>query len=268
MKTFYEWQKAPKGEFAVIGDPISHSWSPQIHHAAYHALHLPYRYHAIRVPLSEFNEALLYLQMLGYIGVNVTSPLKEAAFQWAVEIELDAIQYKALNTLHLHQKKGTNTDAPGFMKTLECLSVPAGSNVLILGAGGSAKTLAKVLAREGFGIFIFNRTYEHAKQMVHELEISAVILTQPSLKDMQLVIHACSSQNTLSLSWENAPESCIAYDLQYQSNPTSFLLDAAHAGQKIYDGKALLVEQAALSFEWWLQLPAPRKIMSDAILHP
>ncbi len=268
MTTFYEWQEAPKAEFAVIGDPIAHSWSPQMHHAAYLDLHLPYRYHAIRVPLSEFNEALSHLRKLGYIGVNVTTPLKEAAYHWAKEIEPHSKKYKALNTLNLQKRAGTNTDAPGFIQTLKNLNLAPSSNVLLLGAGGSAQALARALTDEGFQLFIFNRTYEHAKQMLHELQIKATLLAKPVLDDIYMVINATTTslgQSTLLLPWDKAPKSCVAYDLMYSKKPTPFLKSAAQTGKRTYDGKQLLVEQGALSFEWWLHLKAPKGTMFDSI---
>ena len=115
----FEWRTAPHGDYAVVGDPISHSLSPLIHAAAYQSHGLEYRYHAIRVPLEEFADALAHLTNIGYRGLNVTVPLKEAAFEWCQSFEAESEQFHSINTLRLADRRGLNTDAPAFISTLK-----------------------------------------------------------------------------------------------------------------------------------------------------
>ncbi|MEZ5163634.1 MAG: hypothetical protein R2688_07760 [Fimbriimonadaceae bacterium] len=134
MTDFWHWSDAPSGDYAVVGDPVSHSLSPRIHAAAYqeHGLHLTYR--AIQVRSGELAEAIDVLRGRGYKGLNVTVPLKTEALDWCCRVEPEAERMGAVNTLNLENGEGTNTDAPGFLQTLGNLGISSG-RVLILGAG-------------------------------------------------------------------------------------------------------------------------------------
>ena len=133
--SWFEWAEAPAGDFAVVGDPVSHSASPVMHLAAYEEAGLKLRYHAIRVAPGELSSAFHHLDEMGYRGINVTVPLKEEAFAWCESTLGIAGKVGAVNTVDLKAKKGINTDAPGFLQTLEDLDVPAQGRVLVLGAG-------------------------------------------------------------------------------------------------------------------------------------
>src|SRR3954463_14972516 len=131
----FEWRDAPKANFAVLGDPISHSLSPRIHQAAYDALGLKYKYVPIRVDQGELLEALDHLTLLSYQGVNLTQPLKEAGAKWARSPEAFVKKIGASNTLNLLDGSATNTDSPGFMDTLPAIGIWAPAPALVLGAG-------------------------------------------------------------------------------------------------------------------------------------
>jgi len=157
-----DWPDAMPTDFAVIGDPVAHSWSPRMMAAAFGALGLPWHYGAIRVPLGEFEAAVSHLADLGVRGVNITVPLKEAAFAWARDIDAASQSLGALNTLDLQNGRGTNTDAPGFLDLLDRFAPKGGRALLLLGAGGTARALAPVLLAAGWTVRIANRTRARA----------------------------------------------------------------------------------------------------------
>ncbi|RYG24256.1 shikimate dehydrogenase, partial [bacterium] len=138
MKPF-EWQEAPAADFAVIGDPVAHSRSPQMHNAAFKALGLDFKYVAVHVPPGEVKAALSHLAELGYQGINVTVPHKEEAIGWCLHVDKFVTEVQAVNTIDLERKAGINTDAGGFLATLPELPT---KTALVLGAGGSARALA------------------------------------------------------------------------------------------------------------------------------
>jgi len=268
VNEWFEWREAPGGDFAVVGNPIAHSWSPRIHRAAYRALGLRLHYHAIRIFAEEFEEALAFLRERGYRGLNVTLPLKEAAYWWAQEVDGESQPYGALNTLELASRRGTNTDAPGFLRTLEAQSLRAPARVLVLGAGGAARTVARALVSAGYEVALWNRTRERAEALSSSFTPNLPLVESPRAAGFHLLVNATASGTTggtLEVDWAGAPTSALAYDLAYGSEPTPFLQAAANAGIRTCDGARMLLEQAALSFEWWLGVPAPRDAMEAAL---
>lgn len=245
----------------MIGDPVGHSWSPTIHRAAYEELGLKLRYEAVQVPLEEFDDALSELAAKGYKGLNVTLPLKLKAFEWA-ESDLDSKAFGALNTLNLETRKGTNTDAPGFLDTLKDLDVPFPGPILLIGAGGTAMALGRALVRAGYLVRVSNRTESKAQELAEK--IGADFQRGLRVGDARVVLNTTSSGisgDKLEIDWACTGTRVLAYDAMYQRDLTPFLQDAKRAECRITDGRRMLVAQAARSFEYWLGVPAPRETM-------
>ncbi|HZH98983.1 MAG TPA: shikimate dehydrogenase [Fimbriimonadaceae bacterium] len=270
----FEWRDAPRADFAVIGDPVAHSLSPKMHNAAYAHLELPLRYTAIRVERGEVASALEHLRDSGYRGVNVTVPHKEEVLGWIERyepMEPMPAQELPVNTVELRGRTGTNTDAPGFLRTLaSALPSPlVGKRVLLLGAGGSARALALGLESAGYEVSIFNRTRSKAGALVAGLSLRARVLERPDPDGVGLIVNATASGisgEAPEVLWERAPSSAVAYDLYYTAGPTRFMHAAERHGLQAIDGRAMLMEQGALSFEWWLGETAPREVMMKAVL--
>jgi len=262
------WRHAPKATYAVLGDPVGHSWSPALHSAALDAMGRAETYVALQVPLEEFNEALDSLQSQGYVGVNCTVPLKEAAHRWAASFVGSSNRYGAINTLRLSDRAGLNTDVPGFFETLDELGIEPPGPVLMLGAGGTARSLLIGLVDRGFDVSLFNRTRAKAESLRDELKIEFEILPDLVIKDEVMVLNATSaglSGESLSIDWSRARREIVAYDLLYAAEPTPFLRDAAGQGIHGVDGRHMLVAQAALALEFWTSEPVSREIMMGAL---
>jgi shikimate dehydrogenase len=260
-----EWRNAPPGDFAVIGDPVDHSLSPPMQTAAFRARGENYSYRAIRVSTGEVAEALEHLCSLGYLGVNVTVPHKAEARAAMHEVDAFSERCIAVNTIRLPDHYGINTDGDGFLDTIRDLVQP-GATVLLLGAGGSARSIALALALGGYNLRIFNRTAERAFSLVRALAIEAEVVDNPALQDVQLIVNATSASlhnESLPIAFTEAMPGAIAYDLVYGSTP--FLRSAQEAGLTTVDGKPLLVAQGARALEFWLGGTAPRDAMLEAI---
>lgn len=268
MSESFEWRDAPKLQYAVVGDPVEHSLSPKMQNAAFEKLGMPDRYTAIRVPEPEFNEALDHLASLGYKGVNVTVPLKDAAYRWARQMPRTERRMGVVNTLRLEDRAAINTDAPGFMDTLRDLGVLLPCRVLVLGAGGAASALIVALEEAGCTLRCWNRTRTTLEKLLHGLGIQAEIASAPDPADCQLVLNATSASMDgahLPVDWYQAPRKAIAYDVFYTDGPTTFMFDAQSNGIKAVDGRAMLVAQGARSFEWWTRAKAPKEDMLAAV---
>lgn len=268
MSSVFSWREAPDGDFAVIGDPVAHSLSPKMHAAAYRTLGLPYQYNAIHVPIGEVALALDHLTSIGYRGINVTVPHKEEVLAWALNVDPLAFRVRAANTLRLADRACINTDAPGFIDTLEPFSnLPR--TALLLGAGGSARAIAVALLNSGFKLFLYNRTHSKAVDLAVELHMEPTQvrdLADPA--GVAFIVNTTSASlnnEEIPLLWDHAEPDALAYDLMYSKAPTRFLQAAARHGISGLDGRNLLAAQGARSFEWWLDMKAPRKAMLEAI---
>lgn len=268
MNGSYEWREAPKATYAVVGDPVSHSLSPAMQNAAFQAAGMEGSYAAVRVPVEEFDEAMAHLAAQGYKGVNVTVPLKEAAWKWAQSRSRTDSRIGGLNTLDLVGKRGTNTDAPGLIDTLRDLGLSAPYRALLLGAGGTARAFLVALEEEGVEVLAWNRTRINLERAVRDTGTRPQIIEAIDPSGCSLIVNAtASSLNGLSIDvdWYSAPRTAIAYDTFYTQGQTVFQRDAEANGLRSVDGRTLLVAQGARSFEWWTGIPAPREAMLNAV---
>lgn len=264
------WSQVGPGDYAVIGDPIDHSLSPQMHAAAYQADGLNLTYRAIRVPRGEVAAAIAHLQAQGYQGLNVTVPLKEEAFAfvraegWRLS-EVD-LMYGAVNTLLLAPRVALNTDGLGFLRTLQAQGVSPGESVFLLGAGGTARALLVGLVRAGYRVSAWNRTSERLAALIAELNLPIAALAHPDSAGFAAVINTTSaslSGEAVAVAWGSTP--ILAYDVAYSRALTPFLQSARAAGCRVCDGRAMLAEQGAMAYEAWLRRSAPREAMLKAL---
>jgi shikimate dehydrogenase len=253
--SWFEWRDAPAGDFAVIGDPVSHSLSPKMHSAAYSEWGLELNYRAVRVPSVDFFEAMAWLRKLGYRGVNVTVPLKELAFEWCDHLVDGADRFGAVNTVRLGDRVGLNTDVPAFLKVIR--DREAGPRVLVLGAGGSARAIVRGLFESGYVVSGWNRTPGKLG------DFGVTVVESARAGDFDVIVNATSASIqglNLPVEWSG---SGLAFDLAYGRSP--FLDSARLAGWRVVDGLPMLVEQGALAFEWWLGKSAPRRAMLESV---
>lgn len=271
---WHEWREAPACDYAVLGDPIHHSRSPQMHKAAYQALGLDLAYRAVRVPLAEFDLAIERLASLGVKGVNCTLPLKGSARAWAEtrgglvgeELGCQPGPFSA-NTLDLTTGQGISTDEAGFLALIRSVFPVGKPRFLLLGAGGTGQAILCRLLEEKWPVSLWNRTPGKWESLMEGLDGSAPVLTEIDLSGIDVVVNATSSGLTgpsLPIPWESASPNLAAIDLLY-GKETSFLSDARDRGLTALNGSLMLMEQGALSFEWWLDRPAPRSAMLEAI---
>lgn len=243
----------------VIGDPVSQSLSPYIHNHWLRQNQIDAVYAAMEVKAGELAASLESLMSHDAIGLNITLPHKEEALRLVGSASDTARRLGAVNTL-IRVPDGTwtaeNTDAPGFALTLDYGDIAVeGREVFLLGAGGSARAVADVLARRGARLTLCNRTIARAESLALDLAPSARILSLDEglsqLSRAQVVI------NTLSLGHSGGrlslPESDggIFYDISYGKGAAASLAEAKRQGWRTLDGLGMLVAQAALSFEHW-----------------
>ncbi|MCC7327067.1 MAG: shikimate dehydrogenase [Burkholderiales bacterium] len=252
-------------KYAVIGNPVAHSKSPQIHEAFAHATGQHMSYVRLWAPIGGFADAVETFARDGGRGLNVTVPFKLDAFAVAHTASDRAQAAGACNTLRRDADGwyADNTDGAGIVRDLTVnLDVPlAGRDVLVLGAGGAARgILVPVFAERPCSVTLCNRTAEKAQALALHFAARGpiVALTSGALagRSFDVVINATSAglAGDVALPWPAGlfrPGS-FAYDMVYADAPTAFLRWArAHGAPRSSDGLGMLIEQAAESFFLW-----------------
>ena len=260
----------PLARYAVIGNPIAHSRSPQIHAMFAEQTGKPLRYDRLLAPVDGFAEAVAAFVAEGGLGLNVTVPFKLDAYALAAgRLSSRARLAGAVKTLSWRDGAwhGCNTDGVGLVSDLLRLGLRlTGASVLMVGAGGAARGVLQPLAEACCArIHIVNRTASKAEELAASWRDSGVspqtAVTGGSLADAalaggwNLVINATASglQNA-------APDlppglyapGAAAYDMMYGAQPTAFMRQAQTDGAALAaDGLGMLVGQAAESFYIW-----------------
>jgi shikimate dehydrogenase len=278
-------------QFGLLGWPLGHSLSPQIHAAALDAAGLRGAYRLFPVPPLPCGAGLLQevferFRRLELHGLNVTIPHKQAVLTMVDRLTDEAAAIGAVNLIYLDGDRlvGDNSDAPALLLDLQqhfAVANRAGT-ALVLGAGGAARAAVYVLLREGWRVFVAARRVQAATKMVADqvpnvlngeenplaLPLEAASLAQ--LPACDLLINTTPlgmSPQADCTPWPAElpfPAGAIIYDLIYNPTETILLRAARAAGHPAANGLGMLVEQAALSFERWTGLAANRAAMQVA----
>ncbi|MGH8402020.1 MAG: shikimate dehydrogenase [Gammaproteobacteria bacterium] len=266
--------------YAIIGHPVAHSRSPEIHAEFARLTGQAIHYARIEAPPHGFAAALREFLASGGKGVNITLPFKEEAFAFCHVHTPRAKKAHAVNTLFVHEDGtllGDNTDGAGLVNDLKHNHQVTLENtrILLLGAGGAARgVLASLLAEKPLLVHVANRTPERAQELAAHHAGSRRV-TGGSFETLRrqtfdLIINATAA--SLAGELPPLPHDClnpaaVCYDLAYSERPTIFMHWAMSegAGQAL-DGWGMLVEQAAESFYLWRGVRPPTATL--LALHP
>jgi len=254
--------------YAVVGDPIAHSKSPQIHRLFAEQTQQNLTYEAIRIDTdqTEFSWAIQELKQQGYLGLNVTVPFKLEAFELADSLSERAQVAHAVNTLIFNSDgtlTGDNTDGIGLVNDIEINGGMAFENksVLILGAGGAVQgILQPLIEKNPKQVHIANRTAKRAQVLGDRFKANTHI-TASGWQDLpnqtfDIIINGTSASlegKLPPISAECLKPSSLVYDMMYGNEPTVFM-DWAQKHEPachVMDGLGMLVGQAAESFRIW-----------------
>ena len=275
----------------LIGYPLGHSRSPQLHHAAlaWAGLEGEYRLFAIaptEAGRAEIESLIDDLRACRLDGLNVTIPHKGTVIPFVDRLTGVAEAVSAVNTLSRDASGciiGDNTDVPGFLHDLARLvgREPAGT-ALVLGAGGSARAVVYALTREGWSVRVLARRAEQAAALVEDfgkLDLPGPMacgdlqdLRDFAAQPCRLVVnttplgmhpnyHGCPWPDDIPL-----PQFAAVYDLIYNPAETVLLRRARSAGLAASNGAGMLAAQAALAFHQWIGVEPPFETMEKALL--
>ena len=261
--------------YAVIGHPIAHSKSPDIHVAFARQTLQELTYEPLLAPLDGFEATVRALMAQGGRGANVTVPFKIEAFSLATILSERARAAGAVNTLRFDAAGifGDNTDGAGLVTDIVVNAGIAvqGKRVLLLGAGGAARgVILPLLAEQPAQLVIANRSSDKAVTLAGQFASQGPIVAQAfDALDGQfdLVINATAASLADALppiAGSLFGPHTLAYDMMYGAQPTIFLRFAARHGATVRDGLGMLVEQAAESFLLWRGVrPDTASVLAD-----
>jgi len=282
----------PGSCLAVLGHPIGHSISPQIHNAAlgemsrHNADFRDWRYFRFDVASGQLKECLAMFSKLGFRGLNLTIPHKVEALEALDWIDSEAAEIGAVNTLVFRANgrcEGYNTDGQGLERALkENFGFPLrGGKIILLGAGGAARAAATRFLREGCSeLWIGNRSSERMESLIKTLAPNKDQKVQSFLLDnvpsklllsfgpSTLVVNATSlglaREDDSPFDFSQFPEGGMAYDMIYNPAETTFLRNARTNGLQVSNGLSMLVHQAARSLRIWTGSEVPVEPMFAA----
>ena len=262
---------------AIIGYPVSQSLSPAMHNAVFHQRKLDWSYVAMEVR----EEALLgVMQTLGsksLLALSVTMPHKEAIFEILDnastsfgEIDESARAARSVNTIVISGGRliGSNTDGDGCCNAIGQTGVDiAGSRVVVVGAGGTARAIVATLARRGASdVAVINRTESRAQDVIASTNV-ARIGTVDDIANASILINATSvgmgNQET-PVDATRLHSDLAVLDVVYHPLETTLLRDAKRAGAKTVDGLWMLVHQGALQQLAWFKEIGDVQLMRQA----
>jgi len=252
--------------YAVVGNPVAHSLSPRIHASFAAQTAQKISYEAIEIPLDSFTNGIRDLQQKGFSGVNVTVPFKREAWELCDHLSTRARDAGAVNTLSFladGSVAGDNTDGVGLTRDLvDNLGVAIErKKILLLGAGGAVRgVLGPILALSPDRLTIANRTPQKAVALAQDFEqfgqIHAIAYESLGSASYDLIINGTAaglSNQIPPITDSVLGENSVCYDMMYNISQATAFVDWAQfrAVKQVFDGRGMLVEQAAAAFHAW-----------------
>ncbi len=263
---------------AVLGDPLAFTRSPDLHRAGLAALGLAGDSVARPTPAADLGARLADLAGQGFLGVNLTHPLKEVALSHLARISEAARLSRSVNTIGLTADGwwGDTTDGPGLVDLLLSLGrEPARERAVMLGAGGAARSLALALAAAGAGPVIASARRPDSVREAWRDIAGARVVGWRSADEAQALGEATLVINATPLGGDEDPVAlagvarrALILDLVYGAGVTPWVRLARAEGREAYDGLGVLVFQARRSLTLWLARPVPVDALARAVGWP
>lgn len=280
-------------QIGLIGYPLGHSFSPEIHKAALVSCGLQGNYSLFPIPPGDFGglkDLLMCVRDGEITGLNVTIPHKQTVIPLLDVLTPTARIISSVNTIYMRENKliGDNTDVQGFLTDLQFFFPTKvqrqgdTKSALVLGAGGSARAVVYALASDGWEVMIAARRLEQAQSIVDQFlnpdsQISRIennfTTLNSLLPNLSLIVNTTPvgmSPNIDASPWPANlpfPSNVAVYDLVYNPSQTKLVKDAHAVGLSATTGMGMLIEQAALSFEIWTGYTPQRSVLWNAVEH-
>ena len=281
MKRVYRYDSIDRQTrvFAVVGDPIAHSYSPRIHNAAFQQEGMNCVYIPLRIFKDRFAETIDSLSWLGIEGYSITIPHKEAARDHVPLHDDPVDEIGAANTMYRAGDvwHAANTDYEAAMESIRLgMTVDGveqrleGKKVLLLGAGGAARAVALGLVRAGCGLTIASRTHSRAMALAEHVGCQQVAWENRGAVYCDILVNCTPvgmspnvNETPYAANWMR--ESILVFDTVYNPENTLLLKEARDRGCRTVSGLEMFIRQAAAQFQYFTTRPAPLETMRTAL---
>ncbi len=245
-------------KYLVIGNPIDHSLSPELHNHWIKQNNIDAIYEKKKLNKNKLSNLILQIKQENISGVNVTVPFKSSIIPYLDELSDEAKKTQAVNTLYLKNKKviGHNTDIFGFEKAIKKINFDFNNKIIfILGAGGVVPSIIYASIKMGSSeILISNRTKEKAEKVKNIFD-NIKLINWGEVPNFDVIINATSlglnQEDKLNLNFTKTGKNKLFYDVIYNPSETYFLNTGKRLGNKYENGKLMFVYQAFSSFKLW-----------------
>ena len=245
-------------KYLVIGNPINHSLSPELHNHWIKQNRLDAIYEKKKLNNNDLEELIFNVKKGNINGANVTVPFKNAIIPYLDELSNEAKKTRSVNTVYLKDKKviGHNTDIEGFEKAIKNIDFNLkNKKIFILGAGGVVPSIIYALIKMGSSeIMISNRTEKKADE-VKNIFNNIKILRWGEIPNFDVVINATSlglnHDDKMNLDFTKVGKNKLFYDVIYNPSETNFLSSGKKLGNKYENGKLMFIYQAFSAFKLW-----------------
>jgi shikimate dehydrogenase len=262
--------------YGIIGNPVSHSFSPAMQTSAFQHLGINAVYLPFPTTESNLPHALDALYLLNIRGFNVTVPFKEKIVKHLPLLSDEVKLLGSVNTVVRTDNgwKGYSTDGSGFIRSLKEKKVElAGKSILLAGAGGAARAIALSLANQELAsLSILNRTHEKARLLNELLESSGtktpIKINPINTESFDIIINTTSvgmEGNQCLFTKEQINSSKLVVDIIYNPPETPLLVEARRMGIPGYNGIGMLLFQGIEAFEIWTGEKAPIQVMEESL---
>ena len=244
-------------KYFVIGNPIEHSLSPQLHNYWLEQNNIKAVYKKIKLEESEIENFILKIKNQEINGCNVTVPFKKIVIPFLDKLSSEAEHTQSVNTICFDNGDlvGYNTDIGGFQKAINSLNYKVkDKKILILGAGGVVPSIIFALNKmEASKITVSNRTYKKAENLKSQFN-KINIANWGEVPDFDMIINATSiglNNESINLNTTNIGDGKFFYDVIYNPRETNFLKEGKKLGNQIENGKLMFIYQAFEAFKLW-----------------
>lgn len=258
--------------YLLIGDPVEHSLSPIMHNSAFKDLGLNSEYHTFCVKKEDLKATTLKLREIGICGFNVTAPHKEAIMKHLDQIDSNAKEIGAVNTVINKEGKliGYNTDWIGAKFTLSKKGSIEGKKIIIIGAGGAARAIVYAAKKQGAEVKILNRSLEKAKQLAMQFGVKFGKLEDLDNIKANILINTTPvglflNYNETIVTRNQLKNFEIVFDVNYNPLLTKLLRLAKEENKVIISGLDMFVQQGFEAFKIWTGKNPNEKLMSEVV---
>lgn len=260
----------------VIGDPIEHSLSPQMHNAGYKALGIDHEfvYVACNIKINKIADFIKEARAMDIHGISCTIPHKIEVMKYLDEVDETASEIGAVNTV-VNEKgklKGYNTDWLGAVIPLEKITSLKNKKVALIGAGGTARAIAYGMVKKGASLAIFNRSIGKARALANEFGGRAFALNElDRIKNMDIIFNATPvgmhpKDNESPIPKELITSKHTVFDAIYTPYETKLLREAKEQGAQVIHGMEMLLQQGVAQFKLYTKRDAPEQVMRNVLL--